>query len=221
MTGNAKRAAVVSLILALGLCVPTALAAKGDPEKKITKAGQTRAKAAALRLSYFPPGWTQKPHQKSSDDSDPRCSYYNPDQSDLVEIGDYDSPDFELPDGSSISSTTGVFRSVAMAKKGYARVAQPALAKCLAELFEQGAGPANTTIFSSGRLPFPHYGDRSDAYRIVASVKAPTARVLAYLDVFLFNRGATDVAVLAIGIGRAVPVGLEQSLVSKLARAAQ
>jgi hypothetical protein len=30
-----------------------------------------------------------------------------------------------------------------------------------------------------------------------------------------------DVAVLAIGIGRAVPLALEQSLVSKLGRAAQ
>jgi hypothetical protein len=73
---------------------------EGHPQKKLTKAGQARARAARLRLAYFPPGWTEKPHQKSAGDSDPRCSYYNPEQSDLVEIGEYDSPDFQLSDGS-------------------------------------------------------------------------------------------------------------------------
>src|SRR5581483_623481 len=103
------------------------------------------------------PGWKVTPHKPSSDDSDPRCSYYNPDQSDLVEIGDYDSPDFDRADGSSVSVSTGVFRSVQMAKTAYARVAQPALAKCLGELFRKGAGATKTTIFSSTRLPFPRY----------------------------------------------------------------
>jgi hypothetical protein len=65
------------------------------------------------------------------------------------------------------------------------------------------------------------YGDRSDASRIVASVRAPSARVRAYLDVFLFNRGAIDVAVPAVGINRPLPVQLEQLLVGKLAQRAR
>jgi hypothetical protein len=211
-----KRAAVV--LVALGLCVPVALAAKGDPQKKITKAGQARAIAAGLQRADFPAGWKQGPPKpKKNNEADPRCSYYNPDQSDLVENGDYDSPDFDLADGSSVSSSTGVFQSVQMAKTAYSRVAQPALAKCLAELFKKGAGAAKTTIFSSGPLRFPSYGDRSNAFRIVASVKAPTARVRVALDVFLFNHGAIDVAVLALGIGHPLPIALEQSLVAKLA----
>jgi hypothetical protein len=52
-------------------------------------------------------------------------------------------------------------------------------------------------------------------------VKAPTARVRVYLDVFLFNRGAVDVAVLALGLNRPLPLQVERSLVEKLAQRAQ
>ena len=208
---------VVVAVLALVLCVPVALADKGDPQKKLTKAGQAHAIHAALHRSDFPAGWVQKPKQKNNNESDPRCSYYDPDQSDLVEIGDYDSPDFEVQDGSSFSSSTGVFQTVAMAKTAYARVARPLLPKCLAEIFKKGAGASKTTVRSAAPLEFPSYGDRSNAYRITVSVKTPSARIPVVLDVFLLNKGATDIAVLALGIGHALPIAFEQSLVSKLA----
>jgi hypothetical protein len=206
------------VLVALGLCVPVAWAAKGDPQKKLTKAGQVHAIAASLHRADFPPtGWVRKPKQQNQkSESDPRCSYYNPDQSDLVEMGSYDSPDFDQADGSSVSSSTGVFQTAAMAKTAYSRVAKPELAKCLAELFKQGAGATKTTIFSAKPLQFGSYGDRSVAYRIVASVRAPAARIRAYLDVILVNKGATDLAFLALGIQNPLPTALEQSLVGKV-----
>jgi hypothetical protein len=208
---------VAVLVLALALCVPAALAGKGEPQKKLTPAGQAKAKRASLTAADLP-GWKATPHKKSSDDSDPRCSYYNPDQSDLVEIGDYDSPDFDRADGSSVTVTTGVFRTAQMAKTAYSRVAQPALAKCLGELFKKGGGGPNVTIFSAKRLEFPSYGDRSDAFRIVASVKAsPTRRVRVYLDALILNKGQVDIAMLALGITNPLPPGLEQRLMAKLA----
>jgi hypothetical protein len=209
---------VAVVLLALAVCVPIALAAKGDPQKKITTAGQGHAIAASLHRADFPPtGWTQQPVQpKQKDESSPRCSYYNPDQSDLVEIGHYDSPDYDQADGSSISSSTGVFKSVAMAKTAYARVAKPAIAKCLAELFKKGAGATKTTIFASAPVKFQSYGDRSAAYRIVASVKMPSARIRAYLDVIVVNKGATDIAFLGLGIQHPLSTALEQSLVGKV-----
>jgi len=209
---------VLVVALALSLCVPVALAAKGDPQKKLTKAGQARAIVASLHRADFPPtGWQQQPKQPNKqDESNPRCSFYNPDQSDLVEIGSYDSPDFDQADGSSISSSTGVFKSVATGKTAYARVAKPALAKCLAELFRKGAGVTKTTVFSSGPLKFRRYGDQSVAYRIVASVKTPTAPVRAYLDVILVNKRATDIAFLGLGIQNPLSTALEQSLVGKV-----
>jgi hypothetical protein len=199
------------------LLAGSAYAAQGDPQKKLTKAGQTRARAVALRLADFGPGWKSEPSTNKSE-SNPRCSTYNPDQSDLIEIGDYDSPDFSRPDGTFISSTTGVFKTAAMARTGYARVAVPALPHCFAEIFKKGiTKPSSATIFSSGPLSFPAYGDHSNAYRITSSVKTPSGRVRATIDLVVFNRGQIDVAIIFLGINQTLPASLEQGLVARVA----
>jgi hypothetical protein len=201
------------------LLVPVALAANGEPQKKLTKAGQAHARAASLTAADVGPGWKAEPKKQGKDNSDPRCSYYDPDQSDLIEIGDYDSPDFSLANGSFVSSSTGVFRSARMARTAYARVATPSMPRCFAELFrkEVDKKPNKLTILSIGRRAFPGYGDRSDAFRISASLRTPQATVPFTIDIFTLNRGATDVAIICLGIGRALPAAFEQSLVRRLA----
>jgi hypothetical protein len=215
MIGPVRRAAFGAVAVAL-VIAGAAHAAQGDPQKKITKAGQARARAAALRLSDVGPGWKSEP--SNSKQSNPRCSTYNPDQSDLVEVGDYDSPDFSRADGTFVSSTTGVFRTAAMARTAYARVAVPALPHCFAELFKKGiTKPSSATIFSAGPLAFPKYGDRSNAYRITTSVRTPAGRVRAAIDLVIFNRGQIDVAIIFIAINQALPASFEQMLVAKVA----
>ncbi len=215
-----RRAAPIAVALAVVL-TGSALAAQGDPQKKITKADQARARAISLRLSDFGAGWKQGPPSKK-DESNPRCSTYNPDQSDLIETGTYDSPNFSRPDGTSVSSSSGVFRTAAMAKKGYARVVVPQLPKCFAELFKKGiTKPNSATIFFAGSLAFPPYGDRSNAYRIRASVKTPTATVPATIDVVVFNRGRIDVAIILVAISQPLPAAFEQSLVANVAARAR
>ena len=206
------------LVVALAAVLAgTALAAQGDPQKKFTKAGQARARAVSLKLADFGEGWTSKP-ATNKQESSPRCSSYNPDQSDLIEIGDYDSPDFSRPDGTFVSSTTGVFKTAAMARAGYARVAVPALPHCFAEIFKKGiTKPNSATILSASPLSFPKYGDRSNAYRLTSLVQTPLARVRATIDLVVFNRGQVDVAIIFLGINQALPASLEQTLVAKVA----
>ena len=127
-----------SLPFAAGSRGPAALAAKGDPQKKFTKAGQARAQQPSLRLADFPPGWQAVAERRTTSESSPRCSYYNPDQSDLVEIGNYDSPDFSQAGRLVRLLSTGVFKTAAMAKTGYARVAVRHLPDCFGELFKKG-----------------------------------------------------------------------------------
>jgi hypothetical protein len=216
MTARVRRAAFGAVAVA-AVVAGTALAAQGDPQKQFTKAGQARAHAAALRLSDVGPGWKAGP-TKNRGESSPRCSTYNPDQSDLIEIGDYDSPDFSRPDGTLVSSSTGVFKTAAMARTGYARVAVPALPRCFAELFKKGiTKPSSATIFFAGPLDFPKFGDRSNAYRITSSVKTPAGQVRATIDLVVFNRGQIDIAIIYLGINQALPASLEQALVAKIA----
>jgi hypothetical protein len=44
----------------------------------------------------------------------------------------------------------------------------------------------------------------------------PSARIRAYLDVIVVNKGATDIAFLGLGIQHPLSTALEQSLVGKV-----
>jgi hypothetical protein len=200
------------------ILVPAAWAAGGEPQHAFTKADQARARAASLKLSDFAPGWTATPSAGSTSGSEPRCSNYHPDQSDLVETGKYDSPDFtRTADHSFVSVSTGVFETVAMAKRGYARVAVRQLPACFGELFAKGiTKPSSAKVVSARPIAFPRVGDRSNAYRLVASVKTPTVTLSVAADIVLFNKGRTDVAMIFLGIARPLPASLEQTAVARV-----
>ena len=202
--------------LAAAVVVPAALAGGGEPQKRLTKADQAKARAIALRKSDFPAGWVGKPNPNPSQAS-PRCSTYNPDQSDLVETGDVDSPNFSRADGSFVTSSVGIFKTRKMATTGYARVARPGLASCFGELFQKGAAPATVQLLQVGPLPFRHLGDRSNAYRLSANVTLQSVTVPVAIDIVTFNRGRVDVAMIAVGIRGPLPSSLERSLAVKMA----
>ena len=181
----------------------------GEPQHQFTKADQAKARKASLRLSDFATGWTAKPDTSNSNGASPKCKTYDPDQSDLIETGKYNSPDFTHSNGSFVSTTTGVFKTVAMAKTGYARVATPQLPKCFGELLGK---QTKTTVL---RRRAAHVPDSS------ASARTPTASVghrsrrgptpvKATIDFVLFNKGRTDVAIIFFGIGGPLPSRLEQ-----------
>jgi hypothetical protein len=198
--------------------VPGAWAAGGQPQHAFTKAGQAQARAASLKLSDFAPGWTASPSAGTTAGAEPRCSSYHPDQSDLVEIGKYDSPDFtRTSDHSFVSVSTGVFKTAAMAKRGYARVAVRRLPACFGELFAKGiTKPSSAKVVSASPIAFPKAGDRSNAYRLVASVKTPNITLPVLADIVLFNKGRSDVAMIFLGIGRPLPASLEQAAVGRV-----
>lgn len=211
-----KWAALAVVVLAAALA-STAFAAKGDPQKRITKAGQARARAASIRLADLGAGWKAE-RSNNKDQSNPRCSTYDPDNSDLVEVGDYGSPDFTRADGSFVSASTGVFRSVRGARTAFRRVAAPQLPGCFGELFlKQIKKPSTARVLSTGPLGFPKVGDSSSAYWIVMSLKSPTATVPFAVDMVLFNRRSVDVAMIFLGIGRPLPAALERALVARVA----
>jgi len=211
-----RRALLTTAIAAV--LVPAAWAAGGEPQHAFTKADQARARAASLRLSDFAPGWKASSSAGTTSGAQPRCSSYHPDQSDLVETGKYDSPDFtRVADNSFVSVSTGVFRTAAMAKRGYSRVAVRQLPACFGELFAKGiTKPSAAKVVSAGPIAFPKVGDRSNAYRLVASVKTPTVTLPVTADIVLFNKGRTDVAMIFLGIVRPLPASMEQTAVARV-----
>ena len=211
------RRALLAAALA-GVLAPAAWAAAGEPRHAFTKADQARARAASLKLSDFAPGWTASKSGGTSSGSHPRCSNYNPDQSDLIETGKYDSPDFDrTANHSFVSVSTGVFKTAAMAKRGYARVAVRRLPTCFGELFVRGiTKPSSAQVVSARPIAFPRVGDRSNAYRLIASVRTPSGTVPVTADIVLFNSGRTDVAMIFLGIARPLPASLERAAVARV-----
>lgn len=215
MMGAVSRRFLAPLLLSAVL-VPAALASNGEPQKRLTKADQAKARAISLHRSDFPAGWVAKPNTNTSQGS-PRCSSYNPDQSDLIETGDVDSPDFSRADGSFVSSSVGLFKTRKMARTGYSRVARPELARCFGELFRKGAAPAQVQLLRVGTLPFRRLGDRSSAYRLTANVTFQGTTVPVAIDIVVFNRGRVDAAMIFLGIRSPLPSSFEQSLAARVA----
>jgi hypothetical protein len=104
-----------------------------------------------------------------------------------------------------------------MAKRGYARVAVRQLPACFGELFAKRiTKPSAAKVVSAGPIAFPKAGDRSNTYRLVASVKTPTVTLPVTADIVLFNKGRTDVAMIFLGIVRPLPASLEQTAVARV-----
>jgi len=206
--------ALVSLIV-----VSVAAAAPGDPKKVIVPAIQAKAKAINVQRSDLPgKGWKAGP--QSSKSSTPRCSTYNPNQSDLTENADVDSPEFSLPSSSSVSSSTGIFKTAAQGRTAYSRVVIPKLPGCLAEIFQKGAGgPSKVTILSAGPMAsFPKLADRSNAFRIAASFKASaTQKIPVFIDLVVLNRGKVDTVIFFLGIGGSFSSSFERALATRVA----
>ncbi len=205
---------VVVALLTAGLATA---ANPREPKKVIVPAVQAKAKAMNLRLSDLPAAMGFKAKPGSSGNSDPRCSYYNPDQSDLTENGDAKSPEFTLTSGSFISSSASIFKTATQGRTAYARVVQPKLPNCLAEVFRKGAAPTKVTIVSSKEIPFPKLAERSNAYRIVATFTSGSQKIAVYLDAVLMNRGKVDAIIFFAGIGNFYNSTFEQNLAAIVA----
>ncbi len=205
---------------ALAAAVLAGAALAGDPVQKHTPADMAKAKAIGFQRADFPAGWTAKPSTPSSS-ANATCKTFNPDESDLVETGKVDSPEFTGPDGySQVFSTVGIFQTVAQAKATWSRVVRPAMLQCFSELITKSS-PAGSTIaaLAKGTLGFPKVASRTQAYRLVIGVtpKGSTATVKLYLDLVLLGAGRVDVATIMFSLGQPYPAAFEQSLASAIA----
>lgn len=207
-------------VIAVSLAVSgVALASTSkEPKKVIIPAVQAKAKAINVRLADLPAAAGWKPKPSGPDKGTPKCSYYNPDQSDLTENGDANSPQFTLASGSYVSSSTSIFKTATQGRTAYTRVVQPKLPLCLAELFRKGVGKtAKVTILSAAERKFAAFAEQSNAYRIVADIKVSAGKVRTIVDVVVMNRGKVDAVLFFVGIGGSFNDSFERGVAGKVA----
>ena len=199
-------------MLAACLAVPAlALAADGEPKKRIVPADQKRAAAALLKRSDLAAGW-KRVHTPESGDDELKCPGFSPDESDLTLSGESES-EFESTDGSRyVTSFSELYVSTKQARASWSRSAKPALAGCIAHLFRDGITKDGGTarVVSQGRISFPRVAPRTIALRVAMRVtfteagKSTTTPFTIHL--IGVGRGRGDVGLMTMGPGGGIPV---------------
>lgn len=193
------------LILACLLAPALALAAAGDPKEAFTPADKAKAKVMVLVRADLAAGWKRTATPDSGEDL--TCPGFEPDLSDLTLTGASDSG-FDHQSGGYVAAFASVYRTDANARTGFARLAKPALARCLAQFFEQGVvGEGGTvTISKQAKVAFPAVAPRVAAYRVTCRVGTPgsTQTVPFGIDLIMLGRGRGEVVLLTMATGTGI-----------------
>ena len=179
---------VAALALLIGLVVTSAaVAGRGDPKEQFTAADQVRAKAMLLRPSDFSAAFVARP--SGSNDDDFYCSAI--DESDLTLTGKAESATFAAQ--TEYATSTGyVYASRAQSDASWRRGASKAGEQCLRLGVRAQFRQAKARFVSFKQTAFPHRGDRSIAYRAIAT----TQGVRLYIDVVAIQVGRAQAAVI-------------------------
>ena len=222
MTGRAdgrdvRRRLTLSLIALLALAGTAAARNPHDPQRRFTKADQAWAKKLVVtRADLTGAGWTA---ERTS--SNATCRSFNPDESDLIETGERESPGFSR-NGSFVASMAAVFRSSAHAQSAWAREIRPALLKCLAEGLDMSSTPGTSVaIVSQGRMAFTKLAPRTAAFKVRLVFTVQTFTLRADVHVIALGRGRANLMLVTMSPGRPLsplPVGLERTLAQRLAQ---
>jgi hypothetical protein len=215
----------LAVFLAACLAVPAlALAAEGEPKKRIVPADQKKAAAIALKRTDLAAGWKRVRTPESGDDL--TCPGFNPDESDLTLTGESES-EFDSTDGTRyLASFSSVYVSAKDALASWTRNVKPALARCLGHYFREGIAEEGGTaaITRQGRIAFPRFAPRTAAFRVVSRVSfteaGETTTIPFTIHLIALGRGRGDVGLLAMGPGTGIPAadlrGLAKLLATRL-----
>ena len=201
-------------LLALALLVAlvgagAALAARGDPHKRITPADQARAKAMLLRTSDFSPAFRVGP--VSSGSGDFYCAAL--DESDLTLTGEAESPSF-AGGTEFVASTAYVYETRADANASWRQGTNAAGQKCLRDGLHREVRGTSVKLVSFRKLAFPRFAQRSVVYRAVADQQG----VRIYLDLVALQHSRAQVAIV-YGAGLSPPPAAEERRLAKLTAA--
>jgi hypothetical protein len=188
-----RRPAVVAVALAL-VAAGSALAAKGDPQKRITPADQARAKAMLVRASDLP-GFTVGPPQRDSGDL--YCAAL--DASDLTLTGQAASRQFILQIVSTGSSSE-VYESLRDADAAWRRSTSAAGVRCAKTVLGREFAKQGARLQSLRKVAFPRVATRTVAYRVTFAVAAAQGDVPLTVDLvaLMHSRAHSSIVVASV-----------------------
>ena len=181
---------VILVLLALGLLgVGTALAGRGDPQKRIVPADQLRAKAMLVRAADLP-GYQAQP---GGADSDFYCKAL--DESDLTLTGEAKGQQFSQA-VALVGSGARVYESRRDADVSWRRGTGAAGVRCAATLVRSEYAKQGVTFVSLQRMAFPRLAERTAALRARLTVTGPQGDVPLILDLLALKQSRAQATIV-------------------------
>jgi hypothetical protein len=214
---STRRLLAASAVAVLAVATGTASAARGDPQKQLTPADNTRARTMFLKRSDLGPGFKSTP--QSSLEPDVYCKAL--DESDLTLTGEAESPTFERG-FVSVYSAADVYESRADATTSWRRGTSTAGERCSRDVLRREFAKEGIRLESYRRVPFPRVAERSAAYRVELSARQQGVTIRAVTDFVVLMHARAQVALLFTGltpVPRAEQVRLARLTAERMAKA--
>ncbi len=209
--GRLRRVLACVLVLASLVVSASALATHQDPQKRLTKADNARARAMLVRRADLPAGF--QPQLSSTADPHTDCAS-SVGESDLTLTGDAEGQQLALGVG-FVSSAAQVYESVADASASWRRSTSAAGTRCATELLRREFAKQGVDLVSLRKVSFPRVSDRSVAYRVTLSATTAQGMVPVYVDLVAMLRSRAQ-ATVVVGSALVPPQKAEELRLARI-----
>ena len=201
----------VAALLAFLALTASALATHQDPQKRLTKADNARARAMLVKRTDLPAGF--QPQLSGAADPHVDCAA-SVGESELTLTGDAEGRQFALGVG-FVSSAAQVYESVADASASWRRSTGAAGTKCATELLRQEFAKQGVDLVSLRKVSFPRLAERSVAYRVTLSAMTAQGKVPVYVDLVAMLRSRAQATVI-VGSALVPPQKVEELRLARI-----
>ena len=184
--------ACVSVLAFLVVSASAALATHQDPQKRLKRADNARARAMLVKRSDVPTGF--RPQVSGGPDPHVDCSA-SVSESDLTVTGEAEGQQLALG-VVLVSSTARIYESVADASASWRRSTSVAGTKCATQVLRREFAKQGVDLVSLRTVSFPRVSERSVAYRAELSAMTSQGTVPVYVDIVALLRSRSQATVI-------------------------
>ena len=203
-----------ALTLALTAClvaVGSASATHQDPQKRLTKGDNARARAMLIKRTDLPTGFRARPDSGQDPHTDCAASVS---ESDLTLTGEAEGKQFALG-VVFVGSASQVYASVAEAGASWRRAMSSAGVKCATTLLRREFSKQGIRLVSLRKAAFPRVSDRTVAYRVELSATTEQGPVPLYVDLVALMHSRAQATVL-VGTALVAPTRADELRYARL-----
>jgi hypothetical protein len=202
------------LLVALLACVVTtgtASANHNDPQKKLMKADNTRARAMLVKRTDLPVGF----QVRSVDGDDPHLDCPAAvGESDLTRTGEAHGQVF-ASGASFVESGSQVYETLADAEASWRRSTSTAGVKCVTTMLRREYATQGIRLMSFRKIAFPRVAQRSIVYRAEVAAASAQGTVTVYMDLVGLMHSRAH-ATMVVGSAYTSPSKVEELRLARL-----